>query len=837
MADNNINNDNAKETLKTFDQLLNIAEKLNGKFREGNKLTDEQKDLSADHAKTLTEIKKHQKDSTKLADISYDLEQKLLIAQESGNKELVKEIKLSQKLVKIKQKENEAQEKIKSAYKEIGGQLGLGGLIGLHEKWKELDKEKDKNTGSMLKKLMISGLVIGGIISLVSLVSSITDEIGSNFGAIGTTSQGLFDTLTDVRAEAIGLGFSAEEAYQSMDALTGTLGIGYEAAAQLAESTMDTSKSLGLGVSEGAALTAIIANTTSTSAEGAQNFLKQTAALAQASKVAPKDVLNDMAQSSEEIATYTEGTGENMVRAAIQARKMGMSLSDLAKTADGLLDFQSSISAEMQASVLIGRQINLQRARQLALDGKLAEMGEEILKQVGSEAEWNELNSIQRKALADSVGVGVAQMSKMVKESGKSADEIARMRSMDIGELIPSETMSGITFLTNQLKKLGATILGEIADQVNKIDFSEMVKWVKDLGVKVREVAVQIKDWFVGLASATDETGNIEEGTASLSQLFTNISGQITEFIDKWGWVAKAILYSQILMAAYNVGVGAAIIAQTTWNGLQTAWNFLITKGKAKAGLMWVAQKGMAATQKVINGLTTAFNFLTDTARIKLVAMGIATKAVAVGQGIMNGLATVFNLLMNANPIGLIVMGVVALGIAIYEVWKHWDTIQAKLMAIWEWAKGGILTLGSKLLEGIKSAANAIFDAITWPYRKAWEWVSSLWGGESPSQVGLSMLTGIQSVEADIEKSLVKPFEAAATKIDATGPGKIGAGVGGTTQMATMKSEINKLNTSLNRLIDNFDKNYIPAIVASNIDGAKKSSREVSRQFQMNSGG
>jgi hypothetical protein len=127
-----------------------------------------------------------------------------------------------------------------------------------------------------------------------------------------------------------------------------------------------------------------------------------------------------------------------------------------------------------------------------------------------------------------------------------------------------------------------------------------------------------------------------------------------------------------------------------------------------------------------------------------------------------------------------------------------------------------------------------MFEFLTKPFKAGWDWISGLWGGESPSQVGLSMLNGIQSVEADMEKSLVKPFEAAATKINPKGVGVKIAGGGDT--KASMQAEINSLNATVNKLIENFDKHYIPAIVASNQEGGKKAGREIGRQFQMNAG-
>jgi hypothetical protein len=71
----------------------------------------------------------------------------------------------------------------------------------------------------------------------------------------------------------------------------------------------------------------------------------------------------------------------------------------------------------MEASLLLGRQINLDRARQLALSGDQEGVMKEILKQVGGEAEFNRMNVIQRKALADSVGVNVEQLSRLVRNN------------------------------------------------------------------------------------------------------------------------------------------------------------------------------------------------------------------------------------------------------------------------------------------------------------------------------------------------------------------------------------------------------------------------------------
>ena len=86
-------------------------------------------------------------------------------------------------------------------------------------------------------------------------------------------------------------------------------------------------------------------------------------------------------------------------------------MSAVSSISESLLNFESSIAGQLEASMLLGREINLDRARQLALTGDQEGMMQEILKQVGGEAEFNKMNVLQRKALATSVGVSVEQLS------------------------------------------------------------------------------------------------------------------------------------------------------------------------------------------------------------------------------------------------------------------------------------------------------------------------------------------------------------------------------------------------------------------------------------------
>ena len=79
-------------------------------------------------------------------------------------------------------------------------------------------------------------------------------------------------------------------------------------------------------------------------------------------------------------------------------KKIRIELKRSRKIAESLLDFESSIEKQLEAQVLLGRQLNLDKARELSLAGDLEGVLEEVKNQVGAE-EFSKLNVIQRKDL------------------------------------------------------------------------------------------------------------------------------------------------------------------------------------------------------------------------------------------------------------------------------------------------------------------------------------------------------------------------------------------------------------------------------------------------------
>ena len=155
--------------------------------------------------------------------------------------------------------------------------------------------------------------------------------------------------------------------------------------------------------------------------KGAIAQIKSLGALAQQAGVAPGQVFAEIASNAEFFAKFSKDGGDNLFRAAVEAKKLGLSFDNIAKATDSLLDFETSIEKQMEASLLLGREINLDKARQLAFSGDQLGLAEEIKRIAGSEAEFNEMNALQRQILAESIGQSVEDIARIVRGQEISA--------------------------------------------------------------------------------------------------------------------------------------------------------------------------------------------------------------------------------------------------------------------------------------------------------------------------------------------------------------------------------------------------------------------------------
>jgi hypothetical protein len=127
-----------------------------------------------------------------------------------------------------------------------------------------------------------------------------------------------------------------------------------------------------------------------------------------------RKILSDVLKTNNAIKLTIKGGAQGLTDAAIAAQKLGLNMSKVESISKSLLNFEDSISAELEAELLINKDINLERARQAALQGDIETVAKEINKQIGSSADFSRMNVIQQEALAKAMGTSREELADML---------------------------------------------------------------------------------------------------------------------------------------------------------------------------------------------------------------------------------------------------------------------------------------------------------------------------------------------------------------------------------------------------------------------------------------
>ena len=135
------------------------------------------------------------------------------------------------------------------------------------------------------------------------------------------------------------------------------------------------------------------------------------------------EIIKDIAGASDETLAMFGKQNQELEKQVLIGKKIGLNLNQQASMAKSLLDIESSIEAEMEARVLTGKELNLDKARELALEGDVAGAAAEVMDQVGGINEFNKMNIIQKEALAKAAGMEVGQLQKSLEMQAGLADQ------------------------------------------------------------------------------------------------------------------------------------------------------------------------------------------------------------------------------------------------------------------------------------------------------------------------------------------------------------------------------------------------------------------------------
>ena len=253
------------------------------------------------------------------------------------------------------------------------------------------------------------------------------------------------------------------------------------------------------------------------------SIIKQTSALAKQTGIQldNKQIAEKVAKVSGQLRLQYKNNPALIAKAVVQTEKLGISLETAANAAKGLLDFESSIENELSAELLTGKALNLERARGLALNGDAAGAAEEMLAQVGSAADFANMNAIQQEAIAKAVGMSTDDLANsLVTQENMAAlgDETRKQ----VEEKIKAAKALGTEEGDSLARQLESSIGDEKAAQaaLRKIDdqekFNASIEKLKAMLQSILEgPAKGFIKWITTLMSDTERLKSIFETVKS----------------------------------------------------------------------------------------------------------------------------------------------------------------------------------------------------------------------------------------------------------------------------------------------------------------------------------
>ena len=373
--------------------------------------------------------------------------------------------KLEGDLIKLTKELNKNLEKRVGLENEVSeAATGYKAKIGaLKEGFKSLAEGASKG---LTDPVTIIGAIVKGFNSLNEAQTEFTRQTGRNIDHIDTINGSLIsssDYIKQATAMTKQFGIAADavftkETLQEAAEMVTLMGMSAEEAGNLARFSKLSNKELK--------------SVNHNIVEQVNNFNK-----ANRTGVNQRQVLEAVAKTSDHIAMTFGGNPEKIAEAVSEAKKLGLTLEQVDKIADSLLQFESSITAELEAELLTGKELNLERARFYALTNDLNNLTKEIGENQEFINNFAEANRIEQESIAKALGMSRDEVAKMIFDqrmvNGLSDEQLEKVMGMS------AEDMKRLTLqesINTAIQKMSEALAGPLETLASILSHVEAVK-------------------------------------------------------------------------------------------------------------------------------------------------------------------------------------------------------------------------------------------------------------------------------------------------------------------------------------------------------------------------
>ena len=445
-------------------------------------------DLLGKQASGLRSIKAIQSDISKAEALQEQLKEQVKNTTGETQRILADTQEIQDELVKKAKKELDTRKNVEKALGLSGKALGLiNNLLGSNSSIandilqstrarlaaQEELKTKEKGfsillqeTGKAFAENLDDPLVF--IESLIAANNSVAN-IGRNLGVSALEASKLRNQLVGVRIEAQDIRVTTETLIEAQNTLNSAFGTAAlfngeiaVGAARALDSQLMSAEAVSQLAGDAARLGISFEEALITQEESVNQINSQTGA-----SISLKEVLDASNKVTGQIRAQLGSNPEEIARAVTQAKALGFELEQIAAAGKQILDFESSIANELEAELLTGRQLNLERARLAALTGDLETLTNEISANVGDFNDFTSLNVIQQEAIASAVGMTADELANsLVTEKNRAQllqDAIAANNTQSVQALQQLSAQEAFTKSVAQVKGLFVDIVGTLS--------------------------------------------------------------------------------------------------------------------------------------------------------------------------------------------------------------------------------------------------------------------------------------------------------------------------------------------------------------------------------------
>lgn len=409
----------AQRTAKSFEKDLVGALKavtksnteigiLQKKMLDGTKLdTQERKKLGA-------LLKRQELDQARIQEAGIQLRKEGVDINLEAAMALGEQLDNAQELGKEAKNLNDKQILSKGILKNI--LISMGGIAGAFGQSGFGAALMNKEISATQKLLALSELSFKYIVQAVLRASANVVKLQRALGISADNARDLQESFAVIQLnseKAYVSSLRLNEAFTTLSSQTGLV-------ANFSDDTLENfvflTKQLGMSNDQATKMTMLFSLTGKSSEEIYSNIDDTVNAFNKQNKtgISLRAIYKDIASASASMVVSLGKSPELLTQAALQAERLGLSLSSTEQIMDGLLNFEKSIESELAFQLVTGREINLNKARGLALDNDYAGVLEEIggLEEIRNAFATD--NRIAQQLAADALNISKEQLAEMV---------------------------------------------------------------------------------------------------------------------------------------------------------------------------------------------------------------------------------------------------------------------------------------------------------------------------------------------------------------------------------------------------------------------------------------